>query len=78
MSNAKNESDPGRMKQLETLIERTILASRWILVVFYIVLAAALGLYALAFVAEFLHLVQEIFTLGEDEIILAMLGLIDA
>ena len=44
-------NDPGRMKQLETLIERTILASRWILVVFYIVLAAAPGLYALAFVS---------------------------
>ncbi len=78
MSNDNSESDVGRMKYLEQLIERTILASRWILVVFYIVLAAALGLYAIAFVAEFLHLVREIFTLGEDEIILAMLGLIDA
>ncbi len=41
-------------------------------------LAAALGIYAIAFVGKFLHLVQKIFGLGEDEIILAMLGLIDA
>ncbi len=71
-------SDAGYIKTLETLVERTILASRWLLVIFYIVLAAALGVYAIAFVVKFFHLVQKIFSLGEDEIILAMLGLIDA
>ena len=37
------------MKTLERLIENTILASRWVLVVFYIGLAAALLIYALSF-----------------------------
>jgi uncharacterized protein (TIGR00645 family) len=78
MTEKTDGADEGFMKILERLVERTILASRWILVVFYIVLAAALGIYAIAFVGKFLHLVQEIFSLAEDEIILAMLGLIDA
>lgn len=71
-------TDAGAMKTLESLVERTILASRWLLVVFYVVLAAALAIYALSFIKKFFDLVQEIFHLGEDEIILAMLGLIDA
>ncbi len=78
MTGKADGSDEGYVKALERLVERTILASRWILVVFYIVLAAALAIYAIAFVGKFLHLVQEIFHLGEDEIILAMLSLIDA
>ena len=78
MTERNTETDTGYMKSLEMIVERTILASRWLLVVFYIVLAAALGVYAISFVAKFFHLVQEIFHLGEDEIILAMLGLIDA
>jgi uncharacterized protein (TIGR00645 family) len=78
MTDNSPQADTGYMKTLETIVERTILASRWLLVVFYIVLAAALGIYAISFVVKFLHLVQEIFDLGEDEIILAMLGLIDA
>ncbi len=80
MSNGdgSNGRDFGRMKQLERLVERSILASRWVLVVFYVVLAAALAVYALAFLVKFVHLVEEVFTLGEDEIILAMLSLIDA
>ncbi len=40
------------MKSLEELIERVILASRWILVVFNLGLAAALVLYAFAFILE--------------------------
>lgn len=78
MAETGNTGDTGYVKMLETLVERTILASRWLLVIFYIVLAAALGVYAIAFVYKFLHLIQDIFSLGEDQIILAMLGLIDA
>lgn len=78
MTDKITEADIGYMKTLEKLVERTILASRWLLVLFYIVLAAALGVYAISFIVKFLHLVQEIFQLGEDEIILAMLSLIDA
>lgn len=62
----------------ETMIERTMLASRWLLVVFYLGLAAALALYAAAFVGKVWKIALKIFTLTDNEVILAMLGLIDA
>lgn len=66
------------MKSLELLVERIILSSRWILVVFYLGLVAALAVYAVSFVYKFLKVAGNVFTYGESEMILAMLGLIDA
>jgi uncharacterized protein (TIGR00645 family) len=66
------------MKQLERLIEATILASRWVLVIFYLGLAAALLVYALAFGKKLLKLMNEVLHLGEAESVLSMLALIDA
>lgn len=66
------------MKSLELLVERIILSSRWLLVVFYLGLVAALAVYALSFMFKFLKVAQNVFTYGESEMILAMLGLIDA
>jgi len=66
------------LKKLELLVESVILASRWILVVFYLGLAAALAVYALSFGMKLLKVTGEVFTLGEGEAVLAMLGLIDA
>jgi uncharacterized protein (TIGR00645 family) len=66
------------VKSLELLIERLILASRWILVVFYVGLGAALAVYALSFGIKFLEIAIHVFTLDENEMILAMLALIDA
>jgi uncharacterized protein (TIGR00645 family) len=66
------------MKSLELLVERIILSSRWLLVVFYLGLVAALAVYALSFIFKFLKVAQNVFTYGESEMILAMLGLIDA
>lgn len=66
------------MKSLEILVERIILSSRWLLVVFYLGLVAALGVYAVAFAFKFLKVAGNVFTLNEAEMILAMLGLIDA
>jgi uncharacterized protein (TIGR00645 family) len=63
---------------VESMIERTILAARWILIVFYFGLAVALGLYAIAFVYKCIKLATALFSLSENEVILAMLGLIDA
>jgi uncharacterized protein (TIGR00645 family) len=63
---------------IENFIERVILASRWVLVVFNLGLAAALVVYAISFVFKFLKVTQNLFILDEDEMILAMLGLIDA
>ncbi|MGO7210743.1 hypothetical protein ACC817_25745 [Rhizobium ruizarguesonis] len=41
------------MKSLELIIERIILSSRWILVVFYTGLVAALAVYAVSFAYKF-------------------------
>ena len=66
------------MKSLELLVERIILSSRWLLVVFYIGLVLALAVYAVSFAFKFLKVAGSVFELGEAEMILAMLGLIDA
>ena len=66
------------MKSMETVIERLILSARWILVVFYVGLAVALGIYAVSFLYKLSKVAAEVFVLDEAEMILAMLGLIDA
>ncbi|MBW9055132.1 TIGR00645 family protein [Rhizobium mesosinicum] len=66
------------MKSLELLVERIILSSRWLLVVFYIGLVLALAVYAVSFASKFLKVAGSVFELDEAEMILAMLGLIDA
>jgi uncharacterized protein (TIGR00645 family) len=70
--------DGTRMKSLELFVERIILAARWILVVFYLGLAAALLIYAASFIGKFFKVAGSVTTLGEADMILAMLGLIDA
>jgi len=72
------EKQPVSAMQAEILIERAILAARWILIVFYFGLAFALALYAGSFVYKCLKLAGKIFTLTDNEVILAMLSLIDA
>ena len=66
------------MKSLEIFLERTILASRWLLVIFYIGLGVALGIYALSFIAKLGKVATNVFTLSDADMILAMLALIDA
>jgi uncharacterized protein (TIGR00645 family) len=66
------------VKSLELLIERLILASRWILVVFYVGLGAALAVYALSFAIKFFEITTHVFALDENDMVLAMLALIDA
>jgi len=66
------------MKALELLVERAILSARWILVVFYIGLAIALALYAVSFIYKLIKVSTGVFSLDEADMILAMLGLIDA
>jgi uncharacterized protein (TIGR00645 family) len=60
------------------MIERTILASRWILIVIYFGLVVGLAIYALAFLVKLFKVVTGVFSLGENDMILAMLSLIDA
>jgi uncharacterized protein (TIGR00645 family) len=66
------------MKQLEIFIERIILASRWLLVIFYIGLAASLLLYAVSFGVKLWKFASHILVADEADAILDMLGLIDA
>jgi len=66
------------MKRLELAIESIILASRWLLVVFYIGLALALAVYALSCGKKLYEFITVVFTLGDTDTILKMLGLIDA
>lgn len=63
---------------MEMFIERLILASRWVLVVFYVGLGAALIIYATSFIQKFLDIAASALSLSENEMILSMLALIDA
>lgn len=66
------------MKSLELFVERIILSSRWILVVFYLGLVAALAVYAVSFLYKFVKVAKNVFVFDDAQMILAMLGLIDA
>jgi uncharacterized protein (TIGR00645 family) len=66
------------MKSLELFVERIILSSRWILVVFYLGLVAALAVYAVSFGYKLWKVARNVVTYDEAQMILAMLGLIDA
>ncbi|MFO1120872.1 MAG: TIGR00645 family protein [Hyphomicrobiales bacterium] len=66
------------MKKLEHFIESIILASRWLLVVFYLGLGLALALYAVSFGFKVFDFAAKVAQLGETDTILKMLSLIDA
>ena len=66
------------MKRLELFIEGIILASRWLLVIFYVGLGIALALYAVTFGYKLWEFSTHLFSLEDSEAILKMLGLIDA
>ncbi len=66
------------MPKLEYLIERVILGSRWLLVIFILGLAAALAVYGVSFCVKFYTIALHTFDYDPNEMILAMLGLIDA
>jgi uncharacterized protein (TIGR00645 family) len=66
------------MKKLEHAVEAVILASRWLLVVFYLGLTVALGLYAISFVKKLWEYFSHVMDITETESILKILSLIDA
>ncbi|WP_137152765.1 TIGR00645 family protein [Devosia sp. FKR38] len=66
------------MKKLEVFIESIILASRWLLVVFYIGLGLALALYAISFGVKLWDFASHMIGMDETQTILKVLGLIDA
>ncbi len=66
------------MKQIEHFIENIILASRWLLVVFYLGLTVALGLYCISFLRKLWEYFSKVMVLEETDAILKILSLIDA
>lgn len=62
---------------LERMIERTLFACRWLLVPLYLGLGALLLLFTIHFFRELLHLFERALALGETEMILGALNLID-
>ncbi len=66
------------MKQLENLIEKSILATRWLLVAFYLGLGVGLALYAITFFKKLVSYALHINEIGEAEAIIKMLSMIDA
>jgi len=66
------------MKRLELAIESIILASRWLLVVFYLGLGVALAIYAFSFAKKLFEFTTTVMVLNDTDTILKMLGLIDA
>lgn len=80
MSNDNHQAarKSGADSEAEALIERAILACRWVLIVFYFGLAFALVVYAASFLYKCIKLVGNVFVLSDNEVILAMLSLIDA
>ncbi len=66
------------MKRLELAIESIILASRWLLVVFYLGLGLALAIYAVSFGKKLVEFISQVMVLDDTDTILKMLGLIDA
>ncbi|MEQ1756084.1 MAG: YqhA family protein [Micropepsaceae bacterium] len=57
-TNFMREAVTDPMEKIQTAIERIILYSRYILVIFYIGLAFALAVYAIAFIFEVLHVAE--------------------
>jgi uncharacterized protein (TIGR00645 family) len=66
------------MKRLELAVESIILASRWLLVVFYLGLGVALAAYAVSFAIKLWGFGATILSMNETDTILKMLSLIDA
>jgi len=64
---------PRFIKSIETII----FASRWLQAPLYLGLIVAQGVYVYRFMLELMHLVTQSATLGESEIMLMVLGLID-
>ena len=62
---------------LERFLEYAIFRSRWIMAPVYLGLSAALLLLVAKFVQELVHIVPQTFALGEEQLVLACLTLVD-
>ena len=62
---------------LEKPIEKLLFASRWILAPVYLGLSLGLMLLGVKFFQEVFHLFAQVFTVGESDLVLTLLALID-
>jgi len=65
------------MDRIESLIERVLFASRWLLVPLYLGLAAFLLLIAAQFLRELLHVAATMSSLGSTDVVFVALSLVD-
>jgi uncharacterized protein (TIGR00645 family) len=64
-------------EKTESVLEKTLFASRWLLAPFYLGLAIGIGILLIKFVQELFHLAQRAFVSSEAETILGVLTLVD-
>ena len=62
---------------METMIEKVLYASRWVLAPLYLGLSLALALLTLKFFQEVLHFFPRIFSTTESDLVLVILSLVD-
>src|SRR4051812_11804198 len=62
---------------MERIFERILFALRWLLAPLYLGLALLLVIFCVHFLREFIHMVEVATTIGEVDLILASLSLID-
>jgi len=62
---------------METMIEKVLYASRWVLAPLYLGLSLALALLTLKFFQEVLHFFPLIFSTTESDLVLVILSLVD-
>lgn len=65
------------MQRIEKTLEITIFRSRWLLAPFYLGLIVSLVALFIKFVGELAHLVPGVLVMDEDDVILAILSLVD-
>ena len=64
-------------KTTETLLEKILFASRWLLAPFYFGLAAGVAILLIKFLQELFHLAQRALAMSEAEAIVGVLSLVD-
>ena len=64
-------------ESIESLLEKTLFASRWLLAPFYLGLAIGIGILLVKFAQELFHLAMSAFRGTESEAILGVLSLVD-
>jgi uncharacterized protein (TIGR00645 family) len=65
------------MKSIKNLLEALIFNSRWLLAPFYLGLVFGIFMLLVKFTQELIHVIPNIFTSSESEVVLAVLALVD-